>query len=206
MSTVAAENVLVIPTSLFHELGHFQGFSADVSRYLPRLLEGDDVQYLPRGQMEDDPSFKQLIPYAVFRWIDDRGTVHLFEYQRGSGLGERRLHAKLSVGVGGHICSLDAAAGHRQHVYRQGMKRELEEEIVLGTTYDQRIAGLINDDETPVGQVHLGVVHLCDVPQPDIRPRETDMLDAGFRPVHDILPRIERFETWSQIAVRALFG
>ncbi len=61
--------------------------------------------------MEDDPSFKQLIPYVLFRWTDADGTVHLFEYLRGSGQGERRLHAKRSVGVGGHISSLDAAAG-----------------------------------------------------------------------------------------------
>ena len=58
--------------------------------------------------MEEDPSFKQLIPYVLFRWTDADGTVHLFEYLRGSGQGERRLHAKRSVGVGGHISTIDA--------------------------------------------------------------------------------------------------
>ena len=53
-----------------------------------------------------------------------------------------------------------------QHVYREGMRRELDEEVVIDTPYTERIVGLINDDETPVGQVHLGVVHLCDVEQP----------------------------------------
>ncbi|MCI0492149.1 MAG: phosphoesterase, partial [Planctomycetes bacterium] len=66
--------------------------------------------------------------------------------------------------------------------------------------------GLINDDETPVGRVHLGVVHLCDVSQPHVHPREADILDARFSPVNDILSRLEEFESWSQIAVRALFG
>jgi predicted NUDIX family phosphoesterase len=203
---VAEEQILVVPTSLFRDLGYFQGFSDDIGRYLPRLLEGDHVEYRPRGEMEEDPSHKQLIPYMLFRWTDDDGTVHLFEYLRGSGQGERRLHAKRSVGVGGHISTLDAAAGHLQNVYREGMRRELEEEVAIETRYTEKIAGLINDDETPVGRVHLGVVHLCDVERPDIRPREADLLDGRFRPVSEILPRLSEFESWSEIAVRALFG
>lgn len=206
MTAIATERVLVVPTALFHELGHFQGFSAAVARYLPRLLDGDEIRYLPRGRMEEDPSFKQLIPYALFRWTDDDGFVHLFEYRRGSGQGEQRLHAKRSVGVGGHISSVDAAAGHTKNVYREGMRRELEEEVAIDTPYDETIAGLINDDETPVGQVHLGVVHLCDVRRPAVRPREADILEAGFRPLADILGRLDEFESWSQIAVRALFS
>jgi predicted NUDIX family phosphoesterase len=206
VSLVAEEQILVVPTSLFHDLGYFQGFSDDIGRYLPRLLEGDHVEYRPRGEMEEDPSYKQLIPYMLFRWTDDNGNVHLFEYLRGSGQGERRLHAKRSVGVGGHISTLDAAAGHLQNVYREGMRRELEEEVSIETPYTEQVAGLINDDETPVGRVHLGVVHLCDVERPDIRPREADLLDGRFSPVSEILPRLSEFESWSEIAVRALFG
>ncbi len=47
------------------------------------------------------------------------------------------------------------------------MRRELDEEVIIDTAYAEKIVGLINDDETPVGQVHLGVVHLCDVEQPE---------------------------------------
>jgi predicted NUDIX family phosphoesterase len=206
IDNVATEKVLVVPTALFRELGYFQGFSTDVARYLPRLLEGGDIEYRPRGKMEEDPSFKQLIPYVLFRWTDDDGNVQIFQYQRGGGMGEKRLHAKRSVGIGGHISSLDAAAGKLDHVYREGMQRELAEEVAIDTPYAETIAGLINDDETPVGTVHLGVVHLCDVERPDIAPREDDVLDARFRPVSEILADLDQFETWSQIAVRALFG
>jgi len=240
VSAVATEKVLVVPTPLFHELGYFQGFSADVTRYLPRLLEGREIEYLPRGRMEEDPTYKQLIPYVLFRWTDDKGQVQLFQYQRGGGMGERRLHAKRSVGVGGHISSLDAAASQAEekgvrtlysepgapgsselnpkrvltpfssqmvdHVYREGMQRELAEEVSIDSPYTETVAGMINDDETPVGQVHLGVVHLCDVERPRVQPREDDILDAGFRPVAEILARLDEFETWSQIAVRALFS
>jgi predicted NUDIX family phosphoesterase len=206
LANVAMENVLVVPTSLFRELGYFQGFSTDVARYLPRLLEGRQIEYRPRGEMEEDPSFKQLIPYVLFRWTDENGQTQLFQYQRGGGMGEKRLHAKRSVGIGGHISAIDAAAGNLDHVYREGMQRELAEEVSIKTPYTETVAGLINDDETPVGTVHLGVVHLCDVERPAIAPREEDVLDARFRPVSEILASLDEFETWSQIAVRALFG
>lgn len=207
MPAVAEEQVLVVPTKRFHALGYFQGFSADTARYLPALLEGDDVAYRARGEMEQDPSFKQLIPYVLFRHVDGQGVVRLFQYTRGGGQGEKRLHAKRSVGVGGHISVEDAAsAPHGHAVYREGMMRELSEEVIIECEFDENCVGMINDDETPVGLVHLGVVHLCDVGQPVIRPRETDILDAGFRPVAEILAEIEQFETWSQIVVRALFG
>ena len=92
------------------------------------------------------------------------------------------------------------------HSPGQADTRRLEEEVAIDTKYTEQIAGLINDDETPVGRVHLGIVHLCDVEQPQIRPREADILDGRFRPVHEILPRLGEFESWSEIAVRALFG
>jgi len=170
--------------------------------------------------MEADPTFKQLIPYCLFRWTDANGDAHLFEYQRGGGSGEARLHAKHRVGVGGHISSIDSSAvlslRERNHlaerddytgyVYREGMRRELEEEVIIDTPYKETVVGLINDDETPVGQVHLGMVHLCDVERPNVRPRETDILGARFSPVADILTRLDQFESWSEIAVRALFS
>ena len=205
MSVVAEERILVVPTSVFHGLGYFQGFSRDINRYWPRLVEGDHVEYRPRGEMEADPSFKQFIPYCLFRWTDASGIVHLFEYQRGGGSGEARLRAKRSVGVGGHISSIDAEVGATHDVYREGMRRELDEEVIIDTPYIETVAGLINDDETPVGKVHLGMVHLCDVERPNVRPREADILEARFTPVADILTRLGQFESWSEIAVRALF-
>jgi predicted NUDIX family phosphoesterase len=98
-----------------------------------------------------------------------------------------------------------AIAG-QDDVYRKGMMRELEEEVVIDTPYAESLAGLLNDDETDVGRVHLGVVHIFDVEMPAVSPREEDIADAGFRPVRQILEQLDHYETWSQIVVRALFG
>ena len=204
MSTVAEERVLVVPAAKLEALGHFQGFTPDVERYLPALFEGDDLAYRPRGEMEADPSYKQLIPYVVFRYRTGNG-VQLFQYTRGGGQGEARLHAKRSIGVGGHISSDDADQDTVRDTYRIGMLRELTEEVRIGAEYKEQCVGLINDDETDVGRVHLGVVHVCDVESPAIEPSEPDLLDAGFRPVEELTAELDRFETWSQIVLRALF-
>jgi predicted NUDIX family phosphoesterase len=205
LSVVTAERVLVVPTSLFHRLGYFQGFSSETDRYLHELLSPEHTSYRPRHEVEEDPSYKQLIPYVIFRHTDGAGRAFVFQYTRGKGQGEGRLHSKRSVGIGGHISAED----HRDDklaTYAEGMRRELDEEVLINTQYTERCVGLINDDETPVGRVHLGVVHLCDVAEPAVEPREADIMATGFQPIDSLLANLEGFETWSQICLRALFG
>jgi predicted NUDIX family phosphoesterase len=203
MTQVATEHVLVVPTPVFHRLGYFQGFCGDTERYLRGLLDPAHTSYQPRSAMETDPSFKQLIPYVIFRHRDAGGLTQLFQYTRGKGQGESRLHAKRSVGIGGHISADDAA---QRSAYDEGMRRELEEEVIISTPYRGKMVGLINDDETEVGRVHLGVIHLLDVERPAVQPRENEIIEAGFRPVSELLADMSRFETWSQICLKALFA
>jgi predicted NUDIX family phosphoesterase len=195
------EHVLVVPTQLFHELGYFQGFCEDVERYRKTLLDPRHTSYRPREQMEQDPSFKQLIPYVIFQ-LDTPEGPRVFQYLRGKGQGESRLHRLRSIGIGGHIASQDA---NEHEAYEQGMRRELAEELGIETEFRSRCVGLINDDQNAVGQVHLGIVHLCVVDRPALRAREAEILDAGFRGLDEIWRAIDQFETWSQICLRALF-
>jgi predicted NUDIX family phosphoesterase len=201
---VQIEHVLVVPTALFRRLGYFQGFMPDVDRYLATLLSPQHTSYRPRPETEQDPSFKQLIPYVIFRHRDASGRVSLFQYTRGKGMGEARLHSKRSIGVGGHI-SADDRTCESSVPYAEGMRRELDEEVIVDSPSSERCVGLINDDETPVGQVHLGVVHLVDVERPAVFPREADIIEAGFRPVDELLADPSGFESWSQICLAALF-
>jgi predicted NUDIX family phosphoesterase len=206
MSLVDTEQVLVVPTELFHELGYFQGFSHDADRYFDDLLSPENTSYRPRGAMEVDPKFKQLIPYVVFRYIDPAGNILVFQYTRGKGQGEKRLHLKRSVGIGGHICSDDDRGAAELHPYQEGMQRELAEEVAIETKYEDHMVGLINDDETEVGRVHLGIVHVFDVESPAIKPRETDLIETGFRPAPQLFGELDQFESWSRICLDALFG
>jgi predicted NUDIX family phosphoesterase len=203
VSTVQIEQILVVPTSVFHTLGHFQGFSTDVERYLAELLSPEHTTYRPRPEMEQDPAFKQLIPYVIFRYTDPAGAVRVLQYTRGKGQGEGRLHSKRSIGIGGHISSIDADSA--LNPYREGMRRELEEEVEIATPYRDTLVGLINDDLTEVGKVHLGIVHVFDVESPRVVPREDDIALCSFEPVEKLLSEIDGFETWSQISLQALF-
>lgn len=200
------EEVLVVPTEVFHQLSHFQGFSADADRYREGLLQIEHFRFLPRSAAEDDPSHKQLIPYVIFCWRDGAGEPHLFSYTRGTGQGEGRLHRKRSVGIGGHISREDAGGELTPAAYEVGLRRELDEEVEINSPYDARLVGLINDDESEVGKVHLGLVHLYELTEPQIAPREEDIAEAGFRPVSELLNDLEGFETWSQYCIRALFA
>jgi predicted NUDIX family phosphoesterase len=164
---------------------------------------------LSREQAENDPSFKQLIPYVVFRYRDADGQTFLFQYVRGKGQGEARLHSKRSIGIGGHINDVDGSSeetGSHHATYQEGMRRELAEEVLIDSPYTDRCVGLINDDQTDVGKVHLGIVHLVDVEQPNVRPAETDLLEAGFVPLEDIRRESARLESWSQICLEHLFA
>jgi predicted NUDIX family phosphoesterase len=185
-----SERVLVVPTALLHELGWFHGFCPDVERYLDRLLAPEQLSYRPRDEMEQDPTFKQLIPYVVLR---HRGQ--LFHYQRAGG-GEKRLHARRSIGIGGHICCEDGVVG--PSAYRTGMLRELSEEVQIGQIVRERCIGLINDDRTSVGQVHLGIVHVCDLIAPQVSSREAALTGGGFASLEELRQHNPDFETWSQ--------
>jgi predicted NUDIX family phosphoesterase len=204
-STVEMEHVLVVPTSRFQQVGYFQGFSPDVDRYMEELLQEVHISYRPRAAMELDPSFKQLIPYVLFEYRDPQGESQLFQYVRGKGQGEQRLHSKRSLGVGGHISTTDVASS-TQLTYQEGMRRELAEEVRIATAYRETCVGLINDDQTEVGRVHLGVVHLLQVETPDVFSNETDLLEAGFRPVRQLWQERDTMETWSRICLEALFA
>ena len=206
MALVETEQVMVVPTSLFHELGYFQGFSREVDQYIDELLSPENISYRPRSSVEEDPTFKQLIPYILLRGRDASGSECLFQYTRGKGQGEKRLRTKRSVGIGGHICSDDASGEGEIHPYQEGMRRELREEVSIQTTYRDDLVGLLNDDETEVGRVHLGVVHVFDLATLNVTPREDDISNSGFQTIKSLLGELEQFESWSQICLTALFG
>lgn len=206
MSTVKTEHVLVVPTEAFHQLGHFQGFSTEVDRYVDQLLVPENISYRPRDLMEEDASFKQLIPYIIFRHTDSNGNQSLFRYRRGNGNGEARLRSRLSIGIGGHISSEDSEAHGHSDPYATGMRRELEEEVIIETPYSERCAGMINDDETEVGKVHLGVVHIFDVETQAVQSREEEIAEAGFLSIEQLRDETNDMESWSRICFEALFG
>jgi predicted NUDIX family phosphoesterase len=201
MSPKVDERVLVVPGAALDQLGRFQGFSAEADRYLSTLLVPELMQYRPRSEVEDDPGYKQIIPYVVFRFND---TV--FCYTRGKSQGEVRLHRLRSLGVGGHVSEEDAQGGKTLEAYESAMRREIDEEVHVACTGRVRRVGLINDDATPVGRVHLGVVHLFELDAPQVSAREDGLADAEFKSLAEIGAIKNEFESWSQICIDSLLS
>jgi predicted NUDIX family phosphoesterase len=191
------ERVLVIPEAHFHRVGFFRGFRPADDEYRAALLSPATFSFRPRRDVETDPTFKQLITYVVLR-CDDR----LFHYRRGRAGTETRLAALRSVGVGGHISEADAAG--EGSAYRTGMLRELAEEVTIGCPYAEQGFGFIYDDSTPVGSVHLGVVHLFELAEPSVEPRDAALAEARFSPLDELTREAGQFETWSQFVLKAL--
>lgn len=183
------EMVMVVPRD---QVPDFQGF-LPVDREMVLKLSSLG-RYMKRSLAEEEPSFKQLIPYAIIMAGDQ-----VFKYRRGVKGGESRLHGLISIGVGGHISAVDEDMFGE--VYDQAFNRELSEEVMMAPVQSNDVRGLINDDSNPVGRVHLGVVHLIKVKFPDVRSREKALADAGFFSIRDLRARRPELETWSQICV-----
>ena len=199
MSQSSAERVLVVSGAEFDRLGRFQGFSTEADRYLRALLVPEFATFRPRSEVEDDPSLKQIIPYVVFR-----SGVEVFCYTRGSGGGEARLRRRRSLGVGGHVAEADADGRGTFDAYEIALRRELDEEVAIDSPGILRLVGLINDDSTPVGAVHLGSVHIYDLERPAVRPLETDLAETGFVRLDRLRESWDEFETWSRICIEAI--
>jgi len=194
------ENVLVVPRSLIESIGMFDGLCFDIEPYLEAFWTPANNLFLPRSSAETDPSHKQIIPYVV---LTHAGRI--FHYVRGKKGGETRLHAKGSIGIGGHMNDGDMAALHFDRAaYETALAREIDEELILDTPYKQRVAGLLNDDSTEVGQVHLGIIHIFDCETDAVRPRETDITETSFLTREELVARIDSLETWSAICARNL--
>lgn len=195
MKDYKGEKVLVVKRALFDELGSFQGSSDNTDQYLPSLINAENYFFMDRGEAENDPAHKQLIPYCLFRYQDQ-----ILHYVRGASGGESRLHAKGSIGIGGHINPIDEENG--QSTYEAAVQREIEEELIIEGTYTSQIVGLINDEENEVGKVHLGVVHLIDLETNKVTAGEDSQADLKFIPISELRTTyFEQLESWSQFAL-----
>lgn len=160
--------------------------------------------FLPRGRAEENPAFKQLIPYQLFCFRE-----HFFVYRRGGGVGEGRLAGRLSVGIGGHINRDDADGSNllTPAAYQAALLRERTEELVNAEAVPGHFVGWINDDASAVGRVHLGAVHLGELATEaacralGIRADGEDIHPLGWWPVAEIRAQGERFEQWALLAV-----
>jgi len=142
--------------------------------------------FLERSVAEVSPAYRQIIPYVVIR-----NDHHYFVLKRTPKQTEARLHHKLSLGIGGHV--------NPGHSLLEGLQKELDEEVHIATTYDMEFIGIINDDTTDVGRVHLGAAYLLDVTSREVTVKETEKMTSEWMSRNAIREARTAMESWSQI-------
>jgi predicted NUDIX family phosphoesterase len=186
----STEQVLCVKREDIFPDGAWHGFvSQNLERHQAVIRERHFFK--PRGEVEDDPNFQQVIPYVVFRHSDRYFLTH-----RLRASSEKRLRKQYSLGVGGHINRADLQGGDP---ITDGLKREWSEEVVYDGRFEATLLGLLNDDSAPVSKVHLGVVFLVDGDSPNIAIRETTKLAGELLTLEEMRRFYLEMESWSQM-------
>jgi predicted NUDIX family phosphoesterase len=191
------EFVLVLPRDRVPGGSDFTGVREADERTMAELQAAVAThgRFMERPLAEEDPTFKQLIPYVVVR---DGARVYLME--RTAAGGDVRLHGRASIGVGGHVNPVDDGADP----LTDGLRREWSEELVADWEPEFRLVGLLNDDSNPVGSVHLGVVFEVESGGRPVEVREHDKLTGRFASADEVRAAWARMETWSRLVAEHL--
>lgn len=190
---MSRELVLGVPRAAIRGGLDWRGLRGEAMTALG-VLASTVGEYRVRADVEDDPSFQQLIPYVV---VQDGSRVFLTHRLRTGG--DTRLHDRYSIGVGGHVGPDDGGIDG-------GLRREWAEELVADWEPVFQPLGVLNDDTDPVGAVHLGFVYTVDAAGRGVAVRETHKLEGRFVEVGEVDALGDRLETWSRLVLDHLLG
>ena len=194
------ESVLAVPTDLLWTLLPYteSGFISGDNDLLNRIVKSG--RFRLRSELEEDPSFKQLITYAVISH-NGPGSRSFLLFRRTCGQTEKRLHDKYHLGAGGHMNPGRPGEQDGQYMVNE-LKRELFEEVRLlnGCRAENiEFIGFVNDDTIPVGRVHIGLLYDIRVSNREVYVSETDKMTAGWVDRSSLSGYYEGMETWSRI-------
>lgn len=192
------EKVLVIERKVLEKVGIFQGIMHNIHQYLQAIFSPGVPHFMLRSKAESDSNFKQIIPYVIMSH-----NKKYLNYVRGKRGDERRLVEKRSIGIGGHINPIDMKYSSEGsfETYLNAVHREVEEEVSVETKYKDRIVGLLNDDSNDVGSVHLGIVHLWLLDEPNVYQKEQMITQISFLDKNELQKLKNTMETWSQLCL-----
>lgn len=155
----------------------------------------DSLLWVDRSKAEVDFNNKQLIPYVIVKNINI--NAYACYPRQGS---ENRLHGLWSAGIGGHVNSKDKCS-KLQATLSAGVQRELKEEFTNFHTKDisfLQFKGVINEEHSEVGKVHLGIVYELLL---SYSPEAGDEL-KGMRWVSEQNLSNYKLELWSKLALK----
>lgn len=187
------EQVLVVPAGAILPLLTIPFCRPNMDDVIRVIL--DNAEWMKRPQAEVTPAFKQIIPYVVIRHEEN-----YLVYKRLPKQGEPRLHDKLSLGVGGHINPETLTKGFA-NIVEASMYRELDEEVSVETK-SITPAGVLYDDFSDVGRVHVGLVFVLEASSPVFKVNEPDKIEAWWATFPQVLEGYPLMEGWSKFLVQ----
>lgn len=183
-----AERVMVVLREDLFEGDVWNGIRAeDPKKYLKTITTKHN--FLPRGEVEQDPRYKQIIPYLIF---ENGGKI--FVMKRKGTHTDKRLANKVSIGVGGHINKRDIKTNNPEDWAR----REFEEEIEYSGKLKTEFLGILNHDANDVGLVHLGLIFKVVGDSDQIKIRD-EHKEGKLMSIAELGKQYKAMETWTQI-------
>lgn len=146
-------------------------------------------EFLPRAAMEIDPTYKQIIPYLIFRHKN-----RYFLMQRSANASEKRLQSKFSLGIGGHIRQEDMVG----KTIFDWAQREFHEEVSYQGALKIEPLGILNDDSNEVGKVHIGLVLLLNGDSDQIQVK-SELKSGSLVTLEECNRHKDNLENWSNL-------
>lgn len=186
------EQILVIKSDIIFAKERWQGLKTDNLDYYIDLIK-KNCEFGRRGDMENDISYQQVIPYILFRY---KNKFFLYRYLKKAG--EQRLLNDYIIGVGGHINKDDVKPG--EDVLEAGRDREWDEEVEYKDKFlSKKLVGILNDEGRPVERVHLGLVYVFEGSTPNISVKEKDKMAGELFGPKEIAEKAGNTQGWAPI-------
>ncbi len=192
------ENILITDAKLINGLyGESDKFLKEATLEDFLFAVQNAHTFMPRDEVENDPTKKQIIAYCVIRKGDE-----IFVTKRLKKQSEKRLHDRHSIGVGGHINTTDLTS---ENVVLVGMERELHEEVFISDDFSAKFLGVINDNSTQVNSVHCGACFMITLESGDCSVKETEKMEGFWVHKDNLREYFDKMEGWSQIVINSIF-
>ncbi|MEA1884312.1 MAG: NUDIX hydrolase [Thermotogota bacterium] len=190
------EDILVIETENLKEfIKGNPGLKDADEKILFGIIEKNGL-FKDRDTVEQDPYYKQIIPYIAM--VNEK--IEILTLKRLTTQSEKRLHNKISLGVGGHVNNEDSKTP--LDAFKKGMQREIDEEVKVKLMETPEFLGVIYDSTTSVGQVHLGMAYKVKIEFYGIN--EKDKFDYTWKRTDELTNDIEAMENWSKFILKKL--
>jgi predicted NUDIX family phosphoesterase len=199
------QTILAVRTNGLPSFCRSTAFRAMDAPALWTMLKKAGLWIGPRAALEGDEAFRQVIPYIIL----STGR-HILRYRRSASGTEKRLRGYSSVGLGGHVELVDVLIKDGEidveNTLVAAAEREMKEELRGVKLAAKSWIGIVTDESSAVGRVHLGIVGHWKLRGKLPTAAETAIEEIGLLDLSDrgAIDRKPRFERWSELLLNDL--